>query len=343
MADLQSAENLKLADHVSLSRAGADLLFCSDVVLKFSGCSRKCQELAVQLRGGVSSPRIEASLIDRDCRKVVETLMKLGYLVPVRPNPWANEIYAKHFAYFESIGLDPIESQRRLLSAHLVLIGLGGIGSVVLQHLVGAGVGRYTLIDGDSVDATNLNRQFIYDRDDIGRSKVEAAARYIRQRLRTAEVETRKGWVRSASDIEAMLPPVPPTMLISAADRPARDVVSAVAAFCAGTQVPFLGGACGFQTGCFGPLILPTEARAYIDSRKRAASEAAALGVIDQSTQAVSFGPLNTIVGAFMAREALEHLVGGSPLSVGHHVWIDLKQPGLFRRPVRSESRDQPQ
>jgi sulfur-carrier protein adenylyltransferase/sulfurtransferase len=343
MVNLWSKEHVRLADHVTLSQADRDLLFCSDVVLKFPDCSRICLELAVQLRGGVSRSQIEAALTDADCKKVVETLMKLGYLVPVQANPWANEIYAKHFSYFEGIGLDPIEAQQRLLNSHLVLIGLGGTGSIVLQHLVGAGIGRYTLIDGDTVDRTNLNRQFIYRRDDVGRPKVEVAARYIRQRLPTAKVETRKGWVRSAADIEAMLPPVPSTMLINAADDPKSEIVAAVAGFCARMQVPFLGGGCGFQSGCYGPLVPPTGTDAYIESRKTAALEAAALGVVHESTQSVSFGPLNTIVGAFMARDILEYLVGGRPFSMDHHVWIDLKRPGIFRQPTRSGSRGQPQ
>jgi hypothetical protein len=220
MVDLWSKEHLRLADHVTLSRAGRDLLFSADVVLKFPDCSQSCLALAGRLRGGVLRSEIDAALIDADSRSVLETLMKLGYLVPVRLNPWANEIYAKHFAYFEGIGLDPVEAQQRLLKSHLVLIGLGGTGSIVLQHLVGAGIGRYTLIDGDTVDTTNLNRQFVYGRDDVGRPKVEAAARYIRERLPSAQVETRKGWVRSAGDIEAMLPAVPSTMLINAADHP---------------------------------------------------------------------------------------------------------------------------
>lgn len=68
------------------------------------------------------------------------------------------------------------EAVRRLSRAHVALFGLGGVGGAVLEALVRAGVGRLTLVDGDDVSASNLNRQIIALPDNIGRSKTEAAA-----------------------------------------------------------------------------------------------------------------------------------------------------------------------
>lgn len=66
--------------------------------------------------------------------------------------------------------------QARLAQSHVVLIGIGGIGSPALQYLAGAGVGRLTLVDDDVVEASNLQRQTIYTEADIGKPKAEAAA-----------------------------------------------------------------------------------------------------------------------------------------------------------------------
>jgi len=70
--------------------------------------------------------------------------------------------------------------QVALANAHVVLIGCGGIGSPALQYLAAAGVGRLTLIDDDLVEPSNLQRQTIFSLADLGRSKADAAADWVR-------------------------------------------------------------------------------------------------------------------------------------------------------------------
>ena len=71
--------------------------------------------------------------------------------------------------------------QARLVGAHVVLIGMGGIGNPALQYLAGAGVGRLTLVDDDGVEASNLQRQTLFTPADIGRPKAEAAAAWAQR------------------------------------------------------------------------------------------------------------------------------------------------------------------
>jgi sulfur-carrier protein adenylyltransferase/sulfurtransferase len=69
--------------------------------------------------------------------------------------------------------------QAALAQARVLVVGLGGLGSPVLQYLAGAGVGVLGLIDGDVLDASNLHRQPIYDLSDVGKSKVQLAGAAI--------------------------------------------------------------------------------------------------------------------------------------------------------------------
>ncbi len=69
--------------------------------------------------------------------------------------------------------------QARLKAAHVLMVGMGGLGAPVGLYLAAAGVGRMTIYDGDCVDLTNLQRQVIFTMDDIGQPKAEAAKRHL--------------------------------------------------------------------------------------------------------------------------------------------------------------------
>jgi molybdopterin/thiamine biosynthesis adenylyltransferase len=70
-------------------------------------------------------------------------------------------------------------AQARLGLAHVVLVGVGGIGNPALAYLAGAGIGRLTLIDHDTVQASNLPRQTLFAPADLGQPKAAVAARWL--------------------------------------------------------------------------------------------------------------------------------------------------------------------
>jgi adenylyltransferase/sulfurtransferase len=84
--------------------------------------------------------------------------------------------YSRHLLIPE-VGL---EGQERLARARVLVIGAGGLGSPVLAYLAAAGVGRIIVIDDDTVDVTNLQRQILYDTADVGAPKAHRAADRLR-------------------------------------------------------------------------------------------------------------------------------------------------------------------
>lgn len=72
-----------------------------------------------------------------------------------------------------------IVGQQKLLDSHVLIIGLGGLGSPVAMYLAAAGVGYLTLVDDDQVEMSNLQRQIIHNEESIGQLKVESAAERI--------------------------------------------------------------------------------------------------------------------------------------------------------------------
>ena len=101
--------------------------------------------------------------------------------------------YSRHLL-LDQLGPD---AQERFAASRALVVGVGGLGNPAAQFLASAGVGRITLVDADSVDLTNLQRQILFSMDDVGTPKVEAAAR------RLAAINPEPDYVRVARRVGA--------------------------------------------------------------------------------------------------------------------------------------------
>ena len=80
------------------------------------------------------------------------------------------------------------QGQKKLGKAKVLLIGLGGIGSTVLQHLAAAGIGKIGIVDQDTIALSNLQRQTIYAYEDIGKKKVSVASNFVKKLNKNVEI-----------------------------------------------------------------------------------------------------------------------------------------------------------
>ncbi len=86
--------------------------------------------------------------------------------------------YARHLVLPQVGGL----GQQRLKAARIAIVGAGGIGTGAIPALAGAGIGHLTIIDGDTVDLSNLQRQMLYRTSEIGSFKAALAAAFVADR-----------------------------------------------------------------------------------------------------------------------------------------------------------------
>jgi len=84
--------------------------------------------------------------------------------------------YSRHII-MDEIGPD---GQARLLDSRVLVVGAGGLGAPVLQYLAAAGVGTLGIVDDDTVERSNLQRQVIHADSDVGTPKVESAKAFIK-------------------------------------------------------------------------------------------------------------------------------------------------------------------
>ncbi len=72
-----------------------------------------------------------------------------------------------------------IDGQKKIMDARVAIVGMGGLGCPAATSLVAAGIGTLKIIDGDTVDLSNLHRQHLYQPEDIGKKKVNVAKRSL--------------------------------------------------------------------------------------------------------------------------------------------------------------------
>jgi len=211
--------------------------------------------------------------------------------------------YSRHIL-LDELG---IEGQRKLLAAHALVIGAGGLGSPVALYLGTAGVGTITLVDHDTVDVTNLQRQIAHTLARVGQPKVESAAQAIaaiNPDVRVVTLRERADAARLATLVAAA------DVVIDCSDNFAtRQAVNAACVACAkplvaGAAIGFDGQISVYDTRdaahpCYACLF-PPEAT-YEEVR------CSTMGV---------FAPLVGIIGTMQAAEALKLLAGvGSSLA----------------------------
>ena len=87
-----------------------------------------------------------------------------------------------YFYLFEkNIGVVSLEEQKKIRNSRVAIIGLGGIGGVALEILARTGIENFTICDGDRVEMSNFNRQFLATSDSLGKRKVDIAKERLRR------------------------------------------------------------------------------------------------------------------------------------------------------------------
>jgi molybdopterin/thiamine biosynthesis adenylyltransferase len=220
--------------------------------------------------------------------------------------------YSRHLL-LDDIG---IEGQQRLLNAHALVIGAGGLGSPVALYLGSAGVGRITIVDGDCVDLTNLQRQIAHDQARVGLPKAESAARSITAINPTVRVTA----VQERADAARLLELVADAdVVVDCSDNFATR--QAVNAACVARGRPLVAGA---AIGFDGQLSVydtrfpssPCYACSFPPDPLFEEVACATMGV---------FAPLVGIVGSMQAAEALKLLAGIGTSVTGRLQMVDAR------------------
>ena len=220
--------------------------------------------------------------------------------------------YSRHIL-LDEIG---IEGQERILAAHVLIIGAGGLGSPAALFLGSAGVGQITLVDDDMVDLTNLQRQIAHTTARLGQSKVHSAAEAVQ--AINPEVVVHCVQLRAdAALLDSLVAQA--TVVLDCSDNYATR--HAVNAACVRQKKPLVAGAAirfDGQVTVVDPRNpgLPCYACIFSPDADFEEVQCSSMGV---------FAPVVGIIGAMQAAEALKLITHAGPSLAGRLLMLDAK------------------
>jgi molybdopterin/thiamine biosynthesis adenylyltransferase len=216
---------------------------------------------------------------------------------------------------------------RRVRDSHVLVLGVGGLGSNVLQNLCGLGVGRLTLVDRDDVEPRNFARQFVYRAQDIGRPKIERAAEWVREFDPQIEVRTIRADFTDAASVAQVVESTRPDAVCAAVDDPA-EIDQWVNAACVRVGVPFVRGGMTVTEGVIWSVQPGDSACLACVTDSDDSSGRVANSVLHQQGVARinrGAGPVATLLGSLVSFEILRFLTGfTAPRYAGATAVLDL-------------------
>ncbi len=220
--------------------------------------------------------------------------------------------YSRHIL-LDEIG---IEGQEKILAAHVLVIGAGGLGSPAALYLASAGIGTLTLVDDDVVDLTNLQRQILHTTERVGQPKVQSGQQALQQinpEIRIAALAERVEGERLNDLVKAA------SVVLDCSDNFATR--HAINRACVAHRVPLVSGAAIRFDGQISVFDVrhadqPCYACLFPPDQEFEEVQCATMGV---------FAPLVGIIGAMQAAEALKLLVGIGASLAGRLLMLDAR------------------
>lgn len=154
---------------------------------------------------------------------------------------------------YATLSVSKYELHRRLRGCRVALLGVGGVGSHVLYDMLGLGIKDIRIVDFDSVELSNLNRQILYKEAEIGRSKVEAARERATEFSPTARVDAVQRQICSAQDVLGVV--ADRDVVIATVDQPKMGAVRWVNEGCVRAGATLITGGVDVQRSVFYTII----------------------------------------------------------------------------------------
>jgi hypothetical protein len=235
--------------------------------------------------------------------KLVKKLV--GFLAEFPRNLWVYKYkdtkFYKTALYFYMNGIKK-DAIKVLMRKKVIIIGVGGIGTELIKHLVAVGINDIVVIDFDKVNIDNLNRQYIYKEKDVGKSKIS-----VTKRLYNADIIGINKKIKNNDDFkQVLLQHGDADIVVNCADIPPVEINGHILSCLLSKNIAFCSGGIGLNKGIWGPLVF---------TRKEKSEELRNISLAMDNTEyistcASSFGPTNSAISDFLAKDIIFYLLG---------------------------------
>lgn len=286
---------LKLREDVSFRSKGRDLEFHGVNGVKFKDVPATLARMAKRLEFGVDG----SFPFSKRERQMLSELGQRGLLIRTPSMEDRNAIWNAHF---------DIEGGN-LESKSVFVIGCGGTGAIIADHLARAGVGYIGLIDGALLDDPDLNRQFTYRKADIGRPKARLLKDHLKAETGVKVLEAHNKYLtkENLACVQGRY-----DLIINCADRPKHEIQRLALRLGDKKNCPVLFGSVGVRDYIVGPFVRGQDQKSkFLKQIEREAS------FFEQSDKVIKASNplLNTKAAVEMAIRSFEYLSGERKLN----------------------------
>lgn len=220
--------------------------------------------------------------------------------------------YSRNKLYYNKVE-NPLIVQSRIGTKHVIILGAGGIGNMLGPILATAGVGKITLVDADTIELSNLTRQYMFSESHIGKYKVDVLSDELCARNSTIIVKKLKVDILTIEDLN-QLPEA--DLIILSADS--KGLIGLVNTYATKIDTPYINVGYVQDIAVWGPLVIPKQSGCW-DCRPENVAESYAnsneeieelLNNINSEYQAPSFGPVNMLASSLASIDIMRFLGG---------------------------------
>ncbi len=219
-------------------------------------------------------------------------------------------------------------AQGKWQTAHVAIVGVGGLGCGVAMALASAGVGKLTLIDGDVVDFSNLHRQWLFDASQVGLPKVVAAQQALKKLQPEVELNLIHDWISSAHINQLLTNKV--DIVVDACDQVEAKLL--MDDCLKKTEVPWVFAAAEQWEGRLSTLNYPNENGQKFNLQDFYNDKVKGY-MLGSCQERGILGPVVQTVAMIQSIEVLRILAGLSPNYIGK-MWIWDAGQGTFLSPI---------
>ena len=176
--------------------------------------------------------------------KLIEELCEMGLGEDASDDeliaPQSRARFDRQLRYFSDVSNErtPSQCQGKLEDARIAVLGVGGLGGWSALALACCGIGEMLLVDFDTVELSNLNRQILYGEADVGQPKARLAAARLGVFNSSIRVKTREERLDSEAAVAAVIEGY--DLVVNAVDWPAHDIELWVNSACFAADIPYI-------------------------------------------------------------------------------------------------------